>query len=273
MSDPLITDPPTDALPPAATVPFPVPSAGLELLGVLHRPAGPGPHPVVVLLHGFPGNERNFDLAHAIRRAGYATLVFHYRGAWGSPGAFSWGNARQDAAAAVAALRDPDVVAEHGLDPARIALAGHSMGGFVALHTAATDPGIGAVASLAGFDFGIAAAEARSDPAARAAYVEDWAGALGPLAGTSSEALVDEMVAAPDEWRLTTLGPALAGRPVLLGAGSLDDVSPPDAHHDPLCDAYAEARLTSHVWPSDHALADHRVALARALITFLEDAL
>jgi hypothetical protein len=34
-------------------------------------------------LHGFPGNERNFDVAQALRRAGYAALVFHYRGSWG----------------------------------------------------------------------------------------------------------------------------------------------------------------------------------------------
>ncbi|SHN43521.1 alpha/beta hydrolase family protein [Cryptosporangium aurantiacum] len=271
MTDPLITDPPADTQPPAVTVPFAVPSAGLDLLGVLHVPAGPGPHPVVVVLHGFPGNERNFDLAQALRRAGYATLVFHYRGAWGSPGGFSWGNVRDDAAAAVAAIRTAD--AAHRLDPQRIALAGHSMGGFVALHTAAADPAIGAVASLAGFDFGVAAADARSGPDARAAYVTGWAGAVGPLAGTSSEALVEEMVAAPEGWRLTTLGPALAGRPVLLVAGSRDDVSPPGDHHDPLVAAYADARLTAHVWPTDHALADHRVALARALITFLDASL
>jgi pimeloyl-ACP methyl ester carboxylesterase len=47
---------------------------------------GPGPHPTIVLLHGFPGNEQNLDLAQSIRRAGWNVLTLHYRGAWGSPG-------------------------------------------------------------------------------------------------------------------------------------------------------------------------------------------
>jgi len=268
LTDPLLTDPPADAQPPAATVPFDVPSAGLELLGVLHRPAGPGPHPAVVVLHGFPGIERNLDLAQALRRAGYASLVFHYRGAWGSPGTWSWANARQDAAAAVAALR-----ADPAVDASRVALVGHSMGGFVALHTAAADPGLRAVASIAGFDFGTVAAAVRADPALRAALVADWAGSTRPLAGTSAEALVEEMAAMSEQLRLTSLGPALAGRPVLLVAGSRDDVCPVATHHEPLVAAYAGARLSRHVWPTDHGLADHRVALARAVIEFLDAAL
>ncbi|GAA0232440.1 hypothetical protein GCM10009539_17260 [Cryptosporangium japonicum] len=243
---------------------FTVPSAGLDLLGVLHRPAGPGPHPAVAVLHGFPGNERNFDLAHALRRAGYASLVFHYRGAWGSPGRFTWAHVQQDAAAAVAALR-----ADPGLDPHRIALVGHSMGGYTALRTAAADPGIRAVASLAGFDFGAAAAEVRADPAVYAAYVDGFAGDIAPLAGTSSAALIAELATIPD--RLTALAPALADRPVLLAAGDHDTAAPPAVHHEPLVAALPHA--VDHRWPTDHAFSDHRVALARAVLAFLDAAL
>ena len=49
--------------PPASTLPVRIDSHGQPLIGVLHLPSGPGPHPVVVLLHGFPGYERGFDLA------------------------------------------------------------------------------------------------------------------------------------------------------------------------------------------------------------------
>ena len=37
--------------------------------------AGAGTHPVVVFLHGYPGNERNLDLAQAVRRAGFASTT------------------------------------------------------------------------------------------------------------------------------------------------------------------------------------------------------
>ncbi|MFD3266336.1 hypothetical protein [Phenylobacterium ferrooxidans] len=32
------------------------------------------------------GNEKNLDLAQAVRRAGWNAAAFNYRGSWGSPG-------------------------------------------------------------------------------------------------------------------------------------------------------------------------------------------
>jgi pimeloyl-ACP methyl ester carboxylesterase len=58
------------------------------LNAVIYVAAGKGPHPTLLLLHGFPGNEQNLDLAQAARRAGWNVLTLHYRGSWGSPGPF-----------------------------------------------------------------------------------------------------------------------------------------------------------------------------------------
>jgi pimeloyl-ACP methyl ester carboxylesterase len=265
--DPVATDPPPDPDLPATTPALTVHSGGEELLGVLHVPAGAGPHPIVVLLHGFPGNERNFDVAQALRRAGHAALVFHYRGSWGVGGTFSWGHVLEDAAAVVAALREPELATARRLDPARLVLAGHSLGGFAALMTAAADPSVTAVASVAGFDFGAVAALC-ADPDVRAAWVAAFDGELGPLRGTSGEALVAEMEAAGEAWRLARLAPLLADRPVLLVGTGRDAVTPHELHHDPLVAAYADGRLEHHLLPTDHALSDHRVTLTRTLIDF-----
>jgi uncharacterized protein len=267
--DPLATDPPRDPDFPAATPALTFESGGEELLGVLHVPAGRGPHPIVVLLHGFPGNERNFDLAQVLRRAGHAALVFHYRGSWGVGGTWSWGRVLEDAAAVVSALREPGFAAAHRLDPSRLALVGHSLGGFAALMTAAADPSVTAVASVAGFDFGAVAALCRADRSVRAAWVEAFDGELGPLRGTSGEALVAEMEAAGESWRLARLAPQLAGRPVLLVGTGRDGVTPHRLHHDPLVAAFADAHLDHHVFATDHALSDHRVTLARTVLDFL----
>ncbi|MEU0569100.1 alpha/beta fold hydrolase [Nonomuraea sp. NPDC005983] len=271
-ADPLVTDPSSDAIPPARTPAVTFHSGGATLLGVLHVPAGPGPHPVVVLLHGFPGNERNFDLAQALRRAGYAALVFHYRGSWGVEGSWSWGHVLEDAAAVVAAVRRQGFVAAHRLDPSRVAVVGHSLGGFAALMTAAADPSIVAVASVAGFDFGAVAAICRADPDVRASYVEAFQDELLPLRGTSGELLVAEMEAGGEAWRLAGLAPRLADRPVLLVGTGRDDVTPAPVHHQPVVDAYRAhpvPLLEQHVFPADHALSDHRVALARTVLDFL----
>jgi pimeloyl-ACP methyl ester carboxylesterase len=251
----------------ASTPAVTVESHGETLLGVLHLPAGEGPHPVVVVLHGFPGNERNFDLAQALRRAGYAALVFHYRGSWGVGGSWSWRHVLEDTAVVVRAVRTGPVGVRHRLDAGRVALVGHSLGGFAALMTAAADPAVAAVASVAGFDFGVAAAACRADARARQAYVDAFDEDLLPLRGTSGEALVAELEAAGPAWRLAGLAPRLAGRPVLLIGTGRDPVTPAETHHTPLVAAYGN--VEHHLFPTDHALSDHREELARTVIDFL----
>ena len=72
-----------DALSPASMETFQIPSHGALLNAFVYVAASAGPHPAVVLLHGFPGNERNLDLAQDMRRAGWDVLYFDYRGSWG----------------------------------------------------------------------------------------------------------------------------------------------------------------------------------------------
>ena len=45
------------------------------MYSVIYIASGPGPHPTVLMLHGFPGNEKNLDLAYSFRRAGWNVLV------------------------------------------------------------------------------------------------------------------------------------------------------------------------------------------------------
>ena len=272
-ADVFATDPPSTVTPAASTPAVTFVSGGETLLGVLHVPAGPGPHPVVVLLHGFPGNERNFDLAQALRRAGYAALVFHYRGSWGMGGSWSWRNVLDDAARAVRAVREDAMSGTYRLDPRHLVVVGHSCGGFAALMTAAVDAAVGAVVSVAGFDFGAAAAASHADPATRAAYVEAFDGELLPLRGTSGEALVAEMEAAGPAWSLARLAPRLADRPVLLIGTGQDTITPAEMHHRPVVAAYQAhpvSRLEHRVFSTDHALSDHRVTLARTIVDFLD---
>src|SRR5438270_2489790 len=96
------SDPGTDKANPAAMQTFQLPSHGALLNALVYVASGPGPHPVVILLHGFPGNERNLDIAQTICRAGWDVLFFDYRGSWGSPGDFSFTHAIQDTQYAIA---------------------------------------------------------------------------------------------------------------------------------------------------------------------------
>ena len=85
----VISDPPADPVQPATMAWPDIPSHGAKMYSVIYIAAGEGPHPTVLMLHGFPGNEKNLDLAYSMRRAGWNVLVPFFRGAWGSGGSFS----------------------------------------------------------------------------------------------------------------------------------------------------------------------------------------
>jgi pimeloyl-ACP methyl ester carboxylesterase len=270
--DPVAMDAPR-AEPPASSPELQFQSGGTHLNAVAYLAAGPGPHPTAILLHGFPGNERNLDLAQVLRRAGWNAFFFHYRGAWGSGGEFSFGNALEDVAAVVAALREPVFAAQYRVDRERIVLIGHSMGGAAALISAAELAEVRCVASLAGGNLGALARGLAANPEASeraAARFESWG--EGRING-SGAALVAELAANAARFELTARAPALAAKPVLLVAGARDDVTPPAQHHAPLVAALRAqpgAQLSELTLDVDHAFSEARVALARGLLGWLE---
>ncbi|HMM75775.1 MAG TPA: alpha/beta fold hydrolase [Gammaproteobacteria bacterium] len=113
---------------------------GVELAGVLLRPDGAGPHPLVVLSHGFSAVMAMglLDYAELFRAAGLACLVYEHRG-FGASG----GEPRHeiDPWRQVADMRDALSYARTlpGIDPARIGLWGTSYAGGHALAVAALD--------------------------------------------------------------------------------------------------------------------------------------
>src|SRR3954464_2558430 len=144
----IATDPPRDSAHPPRMEVLHIPSGGVAINGVAYLAAGAGPHPTLVLLHGLPGNEKNLDLAQAIRRAGWTVVTFNYRGSWGSPGTFSFRGNLADARAVLAYVRAPANAAKLGVDPKKLVMMGHSMGGWVTSQTAAADPDLAGAALI-----------------------------------------------------------------------------------------------------------------------------
>ncbi|WP_235927744.1 alpha/beta hydrolase family protein, partial [Sandarakinorhabdus rubra] len=185
--NPLFSDPPTSVSPRARMEVLHIPSGGVEINGVAYTAAGPGPHPTIVICHGWPGNEKNLDLAQALRRAGWNAITFNYRGSWGSPGNFRFAQNPDDARAVLAHLRRPDVAAKLGIDTSRIVLAGHSMGGWVTALVAAEDQGLAGAILISAANMGAAARRPRDQLVAQAA------GNAEALAGTSPAMMADEL--------------------------------------------------------------------------------
>ncbi len=242
------------------------------LNALVYVAAGAGPHPVVVLLHGFPGNEKNLDLAQTLRRAGWDVLYFNYRGSWGSPGDFSFTHSTEDVAAALAYMREPANAAKLRADPKRIVLVGHSMGGFMAAYGGSHDPAVLGIAMISGADFG--AHEAKAHPpvsveqavAAMAPRLE--AEGIAPLHGSTAEGLARELIVHRSDWDFEKFAPPIGTRPVLLVTS--DDGLADSAH------AFAEAlrsqgdkQVTETHLATDHSYSGKRIALEEAVLAWL----
>lgn len=191
-------------------------ASGQSLALDLYRPAAGGPHPAVLVVHGggWDSGERTMErpLAKRLAAQGFVAAPVSYR--LGEAGRFP--AALHDLKAAVRWLRAH--AAEHGIDPARIAVLGGSAGG--------------QLAALLGASNGVAALEgevgARGEPSTVQAVVD-----IDGLADFTAPALVAQQLAKPsaptrflggsfaergEVWRaaspLTHVGPASA--PILF---------------------------------------------------------
>jgi uncharacterized protein len=251
---------------------FQIPSHGGFLNAFVYVAAGVGPHPAVVLLHGFPGNERNLDLAQDMRRAGWDVLYFNYRGTWGSPGDFSFTHGIEDVGAAVEYIRSPMMSQILRLDPSRVVLIGHSMGGFMAVEAAALDPTIAGVALLSADDIGgriprILTKDQQATVIQRLSEAYDRYG-MAPMSGCTADGLAREALANAPAWAFSAKVPTLTTRPMLI-------VTSEDAYLHNQQTFAAELRhagntriSTMHI-NTDHAYSDGREALSGAVLRWL----
>ncbi len=109
-----------------------------DTYGELRLPKGPGPWPVMVVIHGgcwldAYSLDHIRPLAEAITALGYATWTIEYRRADSEGG--GWPQTFVDVASALDALRE--LADTHSLDLERVSALGHSAGGQLALMLAA----------------------------------------------------------------------------------------------------------------------------------------
>jgi len=268
----LSTDPPVDKEYPAKMDSFQIPSHGAALNAIAYLAAGAGPHPVVIVLHGFPGNEKNLDLAQAIRRAGWNAVFFDYRGSWGSPGAFTFGNSLEDTAAAIAYLRDPANAARLRTDSKRLVLVGHSMGGFMAAYAGAHDHGILGIGMISAADMAGMADRSLAGKDEKAA-VQQLGAALEredilPLAGCTGESLAKELIAHRNQWAFMNYANLFGDRPLLV-ITSDDGLAPSVDALASEVRKQGSMHVTGQHFATDHSYSDHRIALEAAVLNWL----
>lgn len=259
----IYTDPAPDKVYPAAMEVVHIPSEGMEINGVVYVAAGAGPHPTVVLCHGLPGLEKNLDLAQAIRRAGWTVITFNYRGSWGSPGDYRFTGNLDDADAVLAFARDPANAAKLRIDPARLVVIGHSMGGWVAALTAAHDKHLLGAAMISSGNMGALGGLPRASAAALLR-----ANGLEALAGTSPEIMADEIIANKDRFDFVKAAPQLLDTNLFVLTSDDGFASMSDALSGAIKAEGGTKLKTLHV-ATDHSWSDARIRLESEILRWL----
>jgi len=237
-----------------------IPSGDALIAGFIYRANGAQKHPTLIMLHGYPGNERNLDLAQAVRAHGWNVIYFDYRGSWGSGGHFSFSNCVRDVANVVAFCKKYNDSLH--IDTSNIVLFGHSMGGWVCLKALAQLPGIKKGFALSTWniyaDFKNVKTEQQMMEIARAE------GSYFVL-NTPLNELFEPVVRNLPYFNIQNDTAALASKQIIM----LDE-------HNGNRDLAETIKRSSHsyfdyeVWQTDHPFTNKRISLINKVVAFLE---
>jgi pimeloyl-ACP methyl ester carboxylesterase len=271
-ADPLTKDPVPEQMFPPSIEELTFFSGESRLSGLLYLANGKGPHPTVVLLHGFPGNEKNLDIAQVVRRAGFNVMFFHYRGAWGSEGDYCLNQLADDTAAAISFLRSNTT--RYRIDSRRLTLLGHSMGGYAALAAGRADPGLACIGAIAPVNLGLIAEGIRVGEPSATNFLA-YADGLFMLRNFDGEHMRKDLLSVPP-WQLDIrmFAPGLRGKSVLMVAGENDVVVLPEAMFDPTVAAYARdpaIKLRHFTISGDHSFSWSRIQLTELVLDWLQE--
>jgi len=231
-------------------------SHGCKLLGTLYRSRRKGAGPAAVVLHGFPGFEKNYDIIRALRRLGFHSLIFHYRGAWGSEGEYTITGQIDDTRSALKVLRSrPDV------NPDKILLIGHSMGSCVAINTGAIDKRVMGVISVSGLG------DLRKGDGLDRGLIEY---SLRFLRGMSLEGFLAERRILAEKYNPVNKICMLSPRPVLIIHGEEDAVVKVDNAYE-LYESAKEPKELLIVDGADHVFSYQRDVVVGKVVSWVKE--
>ena len=240
-----------------------IPSGNSMIAGFIYKANGAQKHPTLILLHGYPGNERNLDLAQVVRAHGWNVIYFDYRGSWGSQGQFSFTNCVQDVVNVVSfCKKNAD---SFRIDTSNIVLFGHSLGGWICLKALQQLPGITKGFALSTWDIYSDYKDVHTEQAMLAKAKDPNTGGEYFVLNASLKQIYEPVIANLPYFNLKNDTAALANKQIIM----LDE------HNGNK--ALAEAiHTTNHnyfdyeVWQTDHPFTNRRASLINKVLTFLD---
>ena len=235
------------------------PSGGYRLRGRTYRPAEEGRHPGVLICHGYPGDNKNMDLAEELALSGIAALVFYYQGAWGSEGVYGFEALAHSARDALKYLRG-----QPWADASRVAMVSHSMGAIPLTKVMSEDRGVKA---------GVLMSPLADMAAWKSKEVLDHLApvflrmAEGKLSGWTDARLRESVAEAEHVNPIENVGKIRA--PLLFVVGTADTVTVPESCRM-LYEAAPEPKSWVEIKDADHGYSEHRWPLFDAVLGWLK---
>jgi len=255
---------------PAAVVELTITSDEKRMSGFSYLASGEGPHPTVLLLHGYPGNEKNLDVAQAMRSKGWNVVFFHYRGSWGSEGEFSFRNAEKDVQVVLDYMMKEENAIRLRIDPNQISVVGHSMGGHMAIAGTLDNPLVKCSVAYDGVNLGAKGVGFINDPNTEIDWLK-YSDSLFMLNGWSGKKSKNEITLYAKELDLVRRADRINGRPVMLIAANTH-VVPIELHIKPLYEALnatKSSKISYLLIEDDHSFSSSRTLLIKETAKFL----
>lgn len=242
------------------------------LLGTVFLADGAGPHPLVLLLHGFPGNETNFDIAHSLRRAGYNVFIFHYRGCWGSSGLFSFSNCIEDVNEAINFILNPETAEKFNIDTTNITVIGYSMGAFAGMINGFSDKKINNIVSIAGFNFGGFLKILPGIPDGEKLLLDGITKGTYFINSEPTEQLYSELFTNIEMWDLLNYSGKAVDKNILLIGAEYDNIAPISLHYLPMVTKFSKvsSKIQSFKLECGHSFVSKRIELTKTIINWLK---
>lgn len=236
----------------------------------LYPATGKSSYPVVVFTHGFPGHEKNQDIAQALRRIGYHVFIFSYSGSWGSNGSYSLSHCLEDTASVLEFIFSDTL---YHFDTDNVFLVGHSYGCFIAAKTMCRYPQLKAAAFLMPCDLGQIYLSAQGDEAESDQFSSNLREGAEYLSGTDAESLLSEIKEDPIAFSFVSLTEGLAHRPILWVSSQNDTLTSEKVNTFPFMDKlrdYPDNKVTWHRIHANHYYLDQRIQLSKEIAQFFE---
>ena len=252
-----------DITSPARSTELFIPSGNSQIAGLIYSANGLQKHPTLLLLHGYPGNERNLDIAQIVRSHGWNVIYFDYRGSWGSQGKFSFKNSVEDVVNVVAFCNKYQDSLK--IDTSNIVLFGHSMGGWVVLKALQELPTIKKGFALSTWNIGDYYKNVSTEKEMlRLANDPNGVGKYFVL-NTSLKDLYTPVLQDQTYFNLLNDEKSLADKKIIM----IDE-------HEKNSQLAAKMKESNKsyfdysVWQTDHVFTNKRISLINKIITFLE---